>query len=86
MAHSRKRLAVGEIGEILKNLSALPITIDRAEPESVMKLPSLAMNQDLTVYDAAYLELALRLVLPMATQDQALKRAMAKSGVKFVEP
>ena len=29
MAHRRKRLAVGEISEILDNLSALPITIDR---------------------------------------------------------
>ena len=86
MAHRRKRLAVGEINEILDNLGALPIRIDRPEPESVMKLPALALDQELTVYDAAYLELALRLGLPMATKDKALKRAMANSGVKLVEP
>ena len=72
MAHRRKRLVVGAISEILDNLGALPITIDRPEPKSVMKLPSLALEQALTVYDAAYLELALRLRLPMATTDKAL--------------
>jgi len=51
-----------------------------------MKLPALALEQELTVYDAAYLELALRLGLPMATKDKALKRAMANSCVKLVEP
>ena len=86
MAHRRKRLAVGEISEILDNLGALPITIDRPEAESVMKLPSLALERDLTVYDAAYLELAVRLGLPLATKDKALKRAMANIGVQLVEP
>ena len=86
MAYRRKRLAVGEINEVLDNLAALPITIDQPEPESVMKLPSLALEQQLTVYDAAYLELAVRLGLPMATKDKALKQAMANSGVKLVEP
>ena len=86
MAHRRKRLAVAAISEILDNLRALPIMIDRPEPESVMKLPSLALEQELTVYDAAYLELALRLRLPIATKDKALKRAMANSGVTMVTP
>src|SRR2546425_9721119 len=44
MAHRRKRLALGEISEILDSLRALPITIDRPEPESVLKLLSLAMQ------------------------------------------
>ena len=86
MAHRRRRIATEQISAILDNLVALPITIDRPEPESVMKLPSLALEQELTAYDAAYLELALRLGLPIATKDKALKRAMVKSGVKLVEP
>ena len=44
-----------------------------------MQLPDLALKHQLTVYDAAYLELALRLKLPMATKDDALKRAMRDS-------
>ncbi len=54
IAHRRKRLVAAEIGEILDNLRDLPITIDRPEPESVMRLPALALEQELTVYDAAY--------------------------------
>jgi hypothetical protein len=49
------------------------------------KLPSLALQHELTAYDAAYLEVALRLGLPMATKDKALKRAMANAGVTLVQ-
>lgn len=52
----------------------------------MLELPSLALQHEFTAYDAAYLEVALRLGLPMATRDKALKRAMANSGVDFVEP
>jgi predicted nucleic acid-binding protein len=42
---------------------------------------SLALRYDLTSYDAAYLELALRLQLPIATQDAALMEAARAAGV-----
>ena len=41
----------------------------------------LALRHTLTVYDAAYLELALRLKLPLATLDQELVRAARAAGV-----
>jgi predicted nucleic acid-binding protein len=41
---------------------------------------------DLTSYDAAYLELALRLQLPVATQDAALMEAARASGVGILKP
>jgi len=40
----------------------------------------------LTNYDAAYLELALRRKLALATTDQALRRAAGKAGVDLVKP
>jgi len=86
MAHRRTRLTVAQIQEILDNLAALPITIDHPEPVSIAALPALSLQHGLTVYDAAYLELALRLGLPVATRDKALQRAMAKLGVALVEP
>ncbi len=55
-------------------------------PESAMPPPALVLDPEPTVYDAAYLELALRLRLPMGTKGKVLKRAMANSGVKPVEP
>ena len=41
----------------------------------------LADRHRLTLYDAAYLELALRLNLPLATLDQALRDAAAALGL-----
>lgn len=45
----------------------------------------LARRYLLTAYDASYLELALRLGLPLATLDENLQKAADKAGVeKFV--
>jgi predicted nucleic acid-binding protein len=44
-------------------------------------LLSLALRFQLTSYDAAYLELALRLQLPIATRDDALAEAAWAAGV-----
>ena len=42
----------------------------------------LARRYKLSTYDAAYLELALRLGLPLATLDEDLQKAAKKAGVK----
>jgi len=47
-------------------------------------LPDLARTYELTNYDAAYLELAIRKRLPLATTDGALRRAAVKTGVPLV--
>ena len=44
----------------------------------------LARAHGLTVYDAAYLELALRQRLPLATLDQALRKAAAAEGLVLI--
>lgn len=62
----------------------LPIEIDRDPPDAGMLL-ALALRYDLTSYDAAYLELALRLQLPIATQDAELAMAARVAGVGVVE-
>ena len=41
----------------------------------------LAKAHNLTAYDATYLELALRLAMPLATSDAALIRAAEREGV-----
>lgn len=86
MAHRRKRLPLEELAEIMASLQALPIAIEPQDPEATKDLWQLALKHQLTVYDAAYLELALRLALPIATRDAALKRAMAACDVKIAEP
>ena len=46
----------------------------------------MAGQYGLTVYDAAYLELAIREGLPLATLDHDLRKAARASGVPLVEP
>lgn len=62
----------------------LPISVDRATvpPERVL---SLALTYDLTAYDAAYLELAMRLKLSIAAKDGDLRDAAEKAGVGLVK-
>lgn len=66
--------------EVIDQIGVLPIGVDRDTPGPAAIL-SLALRYDLTSYDAAYLELALRLQLPIATQDAALMEAARAAGV-----
>jgi predicted nucleic acid-binding protein len=75
----RGRMTENETAAYLSELSQFPITIDRAPDETV--LMALARRHRLTVYDAAYLELALREGLPLATLDAALAQAARREGV-----
>ena len=86
MAHRRKRLAESDIAIILESLKELPITVDSPDANAAIRLPVLALKHQITAYDAAYLELALRLKLPIATKDAAMKRAMLASGIETVRP
>ena len=81
----RQRLHAQAAQQVLIHLGTLPIEIDRhAVPRS--ELLALALRFGLTSYDASYLELALRLQWPLATQDAALRDAALASGVGIVAP
>ena len=60
------------------------MAVDRSivPPERVL---SLAMTYDLSACDAAYLELSLRLKLPIAAKGGALRSAAEKAGVRLVK-
>jgi predicted nucleic acid-binding protein len=78
----RGRLKAGQRQEILTRIELLPIRLDPETPIRAWKeIPALAAQYGLTIYDAAYLELALRLDTPLATLDQDLIRAARKAGV-----
>lgn len=62
----------------------LHLRVDR-EPVAMTALDTLAARHFLSVYDATYLELALRRSLPLATLDEALQKAMADAGVARAE-
>lgn len=66
----------------LERLSSLAFAIDEADARNAFgRTSALAEQYGLTVHDAAYLELALRRELPLATRDEALRSAAERSGV-----
>jgi predicted nucleic acid-binding protein len=85
MACRRKRITYEQATGYLARVRRLPISADAADPALILTLPDLARAYELTNYDAAYLELALRRNIPLATTDEALRRAAKKAGVGLVK-
>ncbi len=79
----RGRITEAETAVFLRDLARLPITIDRA-PESG-EILRLARAHRLSVYDAAYLELAQRNRVDLATLDADLIRAARAEAVPLIE-
>ncbi len=84
----RSRITANEMSRFLDDLRALPIEIDAEGVEQVFdRVLTLADRHRLTVYDASYLELALRTSHPLATQDNdLLKAAQAEQAVLVAQP
>ena len=84
-ACKRGRLTAQQAQAAIADLAALPLDLDQQVPDPAQLL-ALALRYDLSAYDAAYLELALRRQLPIATQDTALADAARTSGVGVFTP
>ena len=79
-AERKKCISEADSVRFISLLSQLPIIVQYESPEKGMKdLLGLARAHNLSSYDASYLDLAMRMGLPMATLDERLKRA-AKSS------
>ena len=82
VAERRKRIDRDGRLRLIEFLTALPITIDLETADRTWSATArLAETHRLSAYDAAYLELAQRLGLPLATQDSALIAAARAVGV-----
>jgi predicted nucleic acid-binding protein len=80
-ACTRGKLSLDAARQILDALGTLPIEIDAGPAPGQRQLFELAMRFKLSSYDAAYLELAMRHGLPIATQDEQLKEAAIAAGI-----
>jgi len=80
-----KALVTGaQSGTFLQILEGIDITADAATfTHALSGTLQLARSYKLSAYDASYLELALRLSLPLATLDENLQKAAIKAGVKM---
>jgi predicted nucleic acid-binding protein len=83
MAQRRKRLGEAEKIRLMELYRRLPIRTDVAlDSDIVWRLHTLATEHNLSAYDAAYLELAQRRGLGLATVDRRLRVAAKKAGMK----
>jgi predicted nucleic acid-binding protein len=81
-AERRKRLTEADTVRVREIVSALPIHVVPETPDRVLTaILGLARAQALSVYDASYLDLAMREGLPLATLDGRLWDAARRCSV-----
>jgi predicted nucleic acid-binding protein len=80
----RGRIARIHAERFLVSMSDLRVRL--SDPLSYDRVFALADQHGLTVYDAAYLDLAVREGLPLASLDNDLLRAAERSGVVIFRP
>ncbi len=86
MGERRKRSTPAQAATWLALLEALPIVIDaETTTQALGQTLSLVRAQKLSAYGASYLELAMRLGLPLATLDDQLRSAAQAVGVCLFE-
>jgi len=84
-AERRGRVMSADVTTRLELIGDLPIVTDDETPlRALHEIITLARAEKLTTYDAAYLELAIRRGLPLATKDKSLRNAGIKTGVKII--
>ena len=79
-----RSLKIADQDYIFEILNAWPLQVEPQEPsyESILRI---ATECGISAYDAAYLEIAKRRGLPLATFDKALRKAAKHLGVKLLK-
>lgn len=84
LSKKNKRITEVQSASFIDALSALPIVVDQSTTSRAMhSIFVLAGQSDLTIYDAAYLELATRERIPLHTLDKNLIKAAKKLGISL---
>ena len=82
VAQRRKRISRAQCETFLALLNQLPVQISSAPNlDSITHIVDIARVYDLSVYDAAYLELSLRHGVSIATLDKKLQKAAKSAGI-----
>jgi predicted nucleic acid-binding protein len=85
MAEKRQRIAAADANNFLHLLAALDIQTDHeTSARAFDHLPPLCRSHGLTSYDAAYLDLAVRRRLPLASLDDNLRQAAIGLGIQVL--
>jgi predicted nucleic acid-binding protein len=87
MGERRKRSTEAQATTWTQHLATMPISVESLTTAQAWgSVLAIARAYSTSSYDAAYLELAIRRGLPLATVDDRLKAAAAKAGVKLYQP
>jgi predicted nucleic acid-binding protein len=76
------RIVSADAAAFVALLDSLAVTVDSETTRHAFgRILDLARSERLSGYDASYLELAMRLGVPLATKDRALASAASRVGV-----
>jgi len=85
VAERKKRFSEADSVRFITLLSQLPIIVEHQRPERMMKdLLALARSNNLSSYDASYLDLSMRKGIPIATLDTRLITASKKTNIPIL--
>lgn len=86
IAVRRRRISRQDATQFIEDIEVLPIRVDSTTKYVLRtRIFPLAEQYNLTIYDSAYLELAMREGLPLATLDDELRKAARAAGVVLTE-
>jgi predicted nucleic acid-binding protein len=87
MGERRKRSTEAQATAWSQHLATMPISVETlTNAQAWGSVLAIARAYNTSAYDAAYLELAIRRGLPLATVDAKLKPSAGKAGVKLYQP
>jgi predicted nucleic acid-binding protein len=82
VGEQQKRITEAKSMQFLRLLNELPILVDEStHTRALDTILSIARKHGLSSYDAAYLELAMREGIPIATEDKMLKSTASMCGL-----
>ena len=80
-AKRRDRIDTALVKSLLDQFGSLPLRLEPVSSDVMFRCSALAMQHDISVYDACYLDLATVRALPLATLDTRLHDAAVSAGV-----
>ena len=85
MAEKKKRITLAKLTEFIAQIGVMDFEVDNESASRAFNhILALCRDYGLTAYDAAYLDLALRRRLPLASLDDELRAAAKKAGVQVI--
>lgn len=85
-AQLRRRITADDAGVMVGAMGKLHVQLDIPDDRQLLTIFELTRKHALSAYDAAYLELAVRLQLPLATFDRRLGEVAQLESVSFTFP